>query len=200
MGYTTDFLGHIDIDPPLNDTEIAYLSAFRRSRRWDRPGGPYDVPPNPFADERVDVDIDAYNRPAPGQPQLWCQWAVCWDGCCLTFDGDEKFYEPERWLRYLIDNFLVSGGKASTSGLPIFEEFSFSHRLDGLIIGCRRDTREMFALCVDDSVVRRKVLVAGDESYSGRGRLPYEEAIDRWTEELAAARRGGRGPRAVGAG
>ena len=28
MGFSTDFVGHIDIEPPLNDAEIAYLAAF----------------------------------------------------------------------------------------------------------------------------------------------------------------------------
>ena len=27
MGYSTDYLGHIDVDPPLNEVEIEYLSA-----------------------------------------------------------------------------------------------------------------------------------------------------------------------------
>ena len=36
MGFSTDFVGHIDIEPPLNDSEIVYLSAFSASRRYDR--------------------------------------------------------------------------------------------------------------------------------------------------------------------
>jgi len=47
MGYSTDFLGHIDIDPSLNDAEHQYLRAFSQSRRWDRRAGPYAVPGNP---------------------------------------------------------------------------------------------------------------------------------------------------------
>lgn len=39
MGYTTDFLGHIDVHPPLNEAEQTYLTAFSRSRRFDREGG-----------------------------------------------------------------------------------------------------------------------------------------------------------------
>ena len=198
MGYTTDFLGHIEIDPPLNDQEMTYLSAFHHSRRWDRPGGPYDVPPNPFAEERPEGGLDRYNRPGRGQPELYCQWEVSWDGCCLSFDGDEKFYEPVQWLRYLIDHFLAPDAQASTSGLLVFEEFSFDHRLDGLMVGNRRDTREMFAICVDDNVVREKVLVPGANTYGGRPRLPYEEAIDEFADYLADLRRIGRGPRSLG--
>ena len=47
MGYTTDFIGHVDIAPALNEAEIDYLEAFCASRRWERPGGPYEVPGNP---------------------------------------------------------------------------------------------------------------------------------------------------------
>ena len=86
MGYSTDFIGHIDIEPALNQDEIEYLTAFAHSRRFDRAGGPYAVPGNPAAEERGDIDIDRYNRRAPGQPQLWCQWVPCWDGDCLSYD------------------------------------------------------------------------------------------------------------------
>jgi hypothetical protein len=50
MGYSTDFLGHLDIEPPLNDEEIDYLTAFFDSRRCRREGGPYAVPGNPRAE------------------------------------------------------------------------------------------------------------------------------------------------------
>ncbi len=121
MGYTTDFLGHIDIEPALNEHEQAYLAAFGHARHFDRPGGPYVVPGNPFADDREGVDVDSYNRSGEGKPQLHCGWIVSPDGCCLSFDGTEKFYEPVRWLRYLIEHFLVPGAHAASSGLPVFE-------------------------------------------------------------------------------
>ena len=140
MGYTTDFVGHIDITPPLNDDEINYLSAFARSRRCDRPGGPYDVPGNPAA-ERNSLSIERSNATAPGQPGLWCQWVPCWDGCCLAFDGHEKFYAAIPWLRYLIEHFLKPNAAASRRVDPMFANFSFDHRLDGMVVGCRRTTR-----------------------------------------------------------
>ena len=105
MGFSTDFVGHIDIEPPLNDSEIAYLLAFAASRRHDR-GDPYEVPGNPRA-ELGDGPVDeSYNRPPEGQPDLWCDWQVCWDGCCITWSGKEKSYAMEPWLRYVIDHFL----------------------------------------------------------------------------------------------
>ncbi|GAB3254007.1 hypothetical protein [Nocardioides dilutus] len=182
MGYTTDFIGHIDIEPALNQDEIEYLTAFSESRRYDRVDGPYAVPGNPSAENqagRADVDIDRYNRPGRGQPQLWCQWEPCWTGCCLSFDGREKFYEPVAWLRYLINHFLRPGAIASESGLPAFEHFTFDHRLEGMVVGCRRDTKRLFAITVTDNEVREEELRRGLSEYARRPPLPYEAAIDR---------------------
>jgi hypothetical protein len=49
MGYTTDFIGHIDISPPLNDAEQAYLKAYAASPRTGTEQTPYVVPGNPAA-------------------------------------------------------------------------------------------------------------------------------------------------------
>lgn len=38
MGYTTDFIAHIDIAPVRNDHEIACPPAFSQSPRCRRPG------------------------------------------------------------------------------------------------------------------------------------------------------------------
>lgn len=197
MGHTTDFIGHIDITPSLNEAEQAYLSAFSLTRRFDRKEGPYFVPPNPYAEQLVGAPDDRYNRPAPGQPQLWCRWVPCWDGCCLALDGEEKIYQPTRWLDYLIEHFLVPGAEASASGLPAFEEFTFDHRLDGLVVGCRRDNKQLFAIRVEDSVVTEEILRPADARYLDLPPLPYEEVIDRDRARSSTRRRGGRGLKSV---
>jgi len=192
MGYTTDFIGHIDIEPALNQDEVEYLMAFSRSRRFDRPDGPYAVPGNPMAaleTEHETVDVDTYNRVAPGQPQLWCQWVPCLDGCCLSFDGNEKFYQPVAWMRYLIQHFLKPGAAASRTGLPAFEHFTFDHRLDGMIVGCRRDTKKLYAINVTRNRVTEKILRPGLTEYFGRPPLAYEEALDRWETSSRRRRR-----------
>ena len=51
-----------------------------------------------------------YNKPPSGQPGLWCQWTPTSDGAGLQWDGEEKFYEYDTWLQYLIDHFLVPWG------------------------------------------------------------------------------------------
>jgi hypothetical protein len=178
MGYTTDFIGHVDIHPPLNEPEQAYLSAFAASRRYHRSGGPYDVPANPAAehDERP-TDIDRYNRVAPGQPSLWCGWVPCWDGCCLSHDGHEKFYAATEWMHYLIDHFLAPTAHARDSGVEYFRDFTFDHVLNGIIAGCRRDSHELYLIRVERNVVSEQILVPA--RFDDFGPLPYEIENDK---------------------
>jgi hypothetical protein len=192
MGVTTDFIGYVDIDPGLNDDEQAYLAAFTKSRRCVRPGGPYAVPGNPAAerahekspaeierqDEAERASITDYNTTAEGQPSLWCDWEVCWSGCCLTFSGVEKFYGSTLWLGFLIDHFLRPGAHAASSGLSYFEGFTFDHRLDGLIASCRRSDKEMSLIRVTDNVVTEELLRTGDRRLEEREQLAYEAFKD----------------------
>jgi hypothetical protein len=195
MGYTTDFIGHIDISPGLNQAEQDYLSGFSLTRHYARKEGPYYVSPNPYADQSSD-DPERSNRLAKGQPQIWCRWVPCWDGCCLALDGEEKIYEPTRWLEYLIEHFLVPGAKASKSGLAIFDDFTFDHRLDGLVVGCRRDNKQLYAIRVEDSAVREEILRPADPRYLDYPPLPAEQVIDR-DKRRSSRRRSSRPLRSV---
>ncbi|PUA82446.1 hypothetical protein [Nocardioides currus] len=186
MGFSTDFVGHIDIAPPLNEAETQYLLAFSGSRRYDR-GDPYDVPGNPLAETRLGVPMERYNAPSAGQPNLWCDWEVCWDGCCITWSGKEKSYSMEPWLRYVIDHFLRPGAVASKD--PRFEDFTFDHVLNGIVVGCRRDTKELFTLEAADNVVSRSVIRTADPRYLDYPPLAYEEEIDREATVLRRRRR-----------
>lgn len=179
MGYTTDFIGHVDIEPRLNEHEIAYLTAFSESRRCERPGGPYDVPGNPRAEDPSCLPGNGYNRPPLGQPSLWCDWVPCRDGCCLAYNGAERFYGAVEWLRYLIEHFLRPGAVASRFGAPRFAGFTFDHVLDGMVVGCRRDNKELFAVTVTGNRVHEEVLRRADRRFLGCPPLRYEEAIDR---------------------
>jgi hypothetical protein len=187
MGYSTDFLGHLDIEPPLNDAEIDYLTAFFASRRCQRDGGPYDVPGNPRAESLDSSWGERGDECADGQPNLWCDWTVCWEGCCLTWNGTEKSYSMIPWLRFLIAHFL--GPEARAADDPRFAGFTFDHRLSGVMVGCRRDTREMFVIRVDGTEVVEETLRRPDASYLDCPPLAYEEAIDRDLEYRERRRR-----------
>lgn len=91
MGYTTDFIRHIEVAPRLGEAEQLYLTAFSASRRWDRPGGPYEVPASPYAErDSLPADLDRYNSTLEGQPSLWCGWVPCWDR-----PPDPEFFDAE---------------------------------------------------------------------------------------------------------
>jgi len=190
MGYTTDFVGWVQIDPPLNEHETEYLRAFSRTRRWDRPGGKYVVLPHPLAEDEPTLDdrSDAHNRPAHGEPGPWCPWLPSTDGRVLAFDGREKAYDAVAWLRYLIRAFLAPGAEASAGTDPQFTGFSFDHVCDGAVAACRRDTGRTSLILVTDNEVDELVLMPGvpeDVVWAG---LPYEEEADR-ARQRAAVRR-----------
>ncbi len=104
MGYTTDYFGEVSVEPPLNQAEIEYLDSFARSRRMDRELGPYFVDGR---DEGPGPDkIYDHNCPPVGQPGLWCQWVPEHNGTVIQWDGGEKFYNAQEWMKYIIDHFL----------------------------------------------------------------------------------------------
>lgn len=74
MGYTTSFEGEIQIEPPLNEAEVSYLTDFAESRRMDRTEGPYYVVPSDNYGQTQTSGVRNYNQPPEGQPGLWCQW------------------------------------------------------------------------------------------------------------------------------
>jgi hypothetical protein len=196
MGYTTDFIGHIEIHPRLNDAEQSYLTAFTASRRYRRADGPYDVPGNPAAEaDQPSPDIDAYNTIGQGQPSLWCGWQPSPDGGCLAFDGQEKFYDATRWMTYLIDHFLAADAWAQQTGLSWFTDFTFDHTLQGVIACSPRDTHELYLIRVTDNVVREEPLWLPTPELAPAGLLPYEAAID---AEYASSRRQRPGARRPG--
>ena len=146
MGVNTEYLGHVEIVPALNKAEHDYLIAFADSRRTVRPGGPYAVtPPDPDRGNS-DAAVRRYNLICDGQPGYWCQWTPCPHGCCLTWDGVEKFYAGQAWLQYLIDHFLRPGALAQRSGDPQFADFTFDHQLNGVVVGEQQNLRELFII------------------------------------------------------
>jgi hypothetical protein len=166
MGVTTRYLGHVDIEPPLNQDEYDYLRAFSRSRRSYRDRGPYEVFPRDPHDEvpglHGDAATERSNLIADGQPGYWCQWMPCPTGCCLSWDGHEKFYAGPAWLQYLIDHFLRPGAHAQASTDPWFRRFTFGHDTNGALVGEQGDNRELVLIRVEHGDVSREVLHRGD--------------------------------------
>jgi hypothetical protein len=163
MGYRTAFIGSLEIDPALNDDEFSYLVAFAESRRCTREQGPYWVPDNPLVYDRGEErsNIDDYNTPAKGQPQLWCPWIPGGAEHLMISRGDGKHYEPGAWLQYLLDHFLSPTGRAKADRSGLFDKFTFDHDVVGVVGACRDDTGELWLIRPEGGVVREEVLWPG---------------------------------------
>lgn len=131
MGYTTNFHGSFDVTPALTAEQTAYLRAFSETRRMTRdpaiastlpdpvreavglpigPQGAYFVGGQGDFGQAHDASVLNHNREPDGQPGLWCQWTSSDDGAHIQWDGGEKFYEYEEWLKYIIQHFLTPWG------------------------------------------------------------------------------------------
>ena len=107
----------------------------------------------------------------------------------MSYNGHEKFYRATEWMRYLIDHFLRPGAHAEDSGLHWFDGFTFDHRCDGVVAGCRRDNKELFLIRVEDNEVREEVLRPADPRYLDFPPLPYEAYLDAMDESRPRRRR-----------
>ncbi|WP_446663704.1 hypothetical protein [Flexivirga sp. B27] len=169
MGFSTKYLGRLDIEPPLNDAEADWLRAFVAIDRRHYTG-PYEVAMNPRAlefarsQQQSDDEGDAFKSlvPRDGTPYPHLDWAPCPTGCCLAWDGTEKSRMAEESLQYLIDHFLRPGAHARLDGRPEFEHFTFNHVVSGIIAAERDDTRELFLIVCEDNTIRRELLVRPD--------------------------------------
>jgi hypothetical protein len=74
-------------------------------------------------------------------------------------------------MAYLIDELLRPGARAEASHDPGLTGFTFDHRLDGLIVGERSWSRELFAIRVQDNQVSQEPLRRGEP-------LPWESGWD----------------------
>lgn len=157
MGYTTEFTGTVSVTPPLNPDEISYLRSFCETRRMRRAKGPYYVGGGGFWGQASEDDIDDYNEPPPGQPGLWCQWIpINDDGTDIGWDGGEKFYNAEEWMRYLIEHFLAEPAHARGSEQDErFARFTFDHVLNGVVEAQGEDPADLWRLIVRDNAVSR---------------------------------------------
>lgn len=147
MGYHTDFSGQIDVVPPLNAEEIAYLKKFAETRRMNRINGPYFVDGTGYMGQNRDPDVIDSNAPPKGQPGLWCHWVPTDDGAAIEWDGGEKFYDSVEWMLYLIDHFLKPGALAP---LPLLQK---NHVLNGTIEAQGEDSDDRWDLIVENNQV-----------------------------------------------
>lgn len=118
MGYTTEFRGTINLEPVLTAAQVAELET--------------------FAEERHGGNVDVY----AGFPGFWCQWIPTNDGAGIEWDGNEKFYHGEEWMKLIIDRFLKPWGIVG----------------NGLILAQGEEIDDRWELIVKDNVVSTKKL------------------------------------------
>lgn len=186
MGLRTSYLGRVRVEPPLSPDEADFLHAFNATRHCGSTG-PLDVAEHPLDNEAVPEGV-GYNDAAPKMPGLWCPWTCCPDGCCLRWDGVEKPYAPQLWLAYLIDTFLRPGAALPDDAAARQRGLTFDHVLNGMVVGERAETAELFALQVRNNKVVRRTLVPPLEGVNEWGYGSDEQERQGRAERLAARR------------
>lgn len=132
----TDFIGRIQVRPPLNDAEHSFLLELLDSDRTLR-GTPT-------------------GRGDPTVPFARLAWEACPDGCCLEWNCEEDSKWMLDSLRVVIDHWLKPGAKAE--GRPAYAEFTFDHVLSGAVMGrSPTDRSTWFVTAIDNVVAGRTV-------------------------------------------
>lgn len=150
MGYTTEFDGQISVEPPLNKDEVLFMNKFSGTRRMLCKQGPYYVDRGGMmGQDASDNGIIDYNTPPEGQPGLWCKWCATEDGKYIEWNGSEKFYCSDNWMKYIIDHFLRENPIAKED-LPFLQ----GHILNGEIIAQGKDWDDRWKLVVEENKVR----------------------------------------------
>jgi hypothetical protein len=176
MGYQTDLVGYLYVQPALNDTEIALVNAIARQ--------PID---GEHTFLRAVDDVEASRRELrSGEPRGWSNWEACSEGCCLSYDGGDKANDMIPWLKYLMATYLVPG--AAAEGKAGFEDLTCDHVVNGMVVGSRRDNRELYAITVEENEVTTELLWPGVPEWSDYPALGYQREIDRFREWVAAHR------------
>lgn len=154
MGYSTDFEGRINIDPPLNQSEIGYLTKFSYTRHMKRTQGPYFVENDPYNEDNTGVIH--FNETPKSQPSLWCNFEPTEDGTALVWNGSEKTQYGKEWIEYLINYFLQANEYLVADACTYFKDFTFNHVCNGELIAQGEDPDDRWKIIVKDNVVTVK--------------------------------------------
>ena len=130
MGYTTKFKGAVNFDREVDSWLVDYINKFSSIRHmvlsvsriksffheWKDlcfkgnigEYGQYFLGIEDYDFRNPSMCIVDSQRPPKGCPGLYCQWVI--KDNQLVWKGDEKFYDYEEWLEYLIWNFFEPEG------------------------------------------------------------------------------------------
>ncbi|GIH09024.1 hypothetical protein Rhe02_70910 [Rhizocola hellebori] len=135
------------------------MEQFSSTRHDHRVKGPYlvgeDTPPDL-------VVTGGRVTPHPGLPGYWCKWAPTEDGSAIQWNEEEKFYEADMWMAYLIDTFLKPGATVARQlADPVaewiypadFAQFTFDHVVNGVIEAEGEEPEDRWRIEVRDNIV-----------------------------------------------
>ena len=71
---------------------------------------------------------------------MWLDWTITDDGKAIEWNGNEKFYGAEDWMRYIIDSFLAPNG----------------HVCNGRVHAEGEDRDDVWELVVNNNTVTRE--------------------------------------------
>lgn len=146
MGYSTDFSGSLTVTPPLNEHEAAFLADFSDTRHTSTDHGPLEI-----AGPSV-----SGNDPQFGKPGIWCHWIVDKDGE-LAWDGQEKTYNHDQWLAWLIQHLFGPEARAFVdehlSDDPRLQHFTCDHTVNGTVDAQGEEPDDMWRIKVVDNDV-----------------------------------------------
>ncbi len=163
MGFSTQYLGYLTITPSLNPAEVEWLSGFAD---WGAlsDGDPFHLPMNPRAALAAAFADGGGTMPSLHEvPRGVHDWRVSTDGERISWRRMEKSNDAVGTLRFLVGHYLGPEALARNHGGRDFAEFTFDHRLDGVLAAERDDTDELLLITVVDSDVRTRVLVPGSQ-------------------------------------
>lgn len=120
-------------------------------------------------------------------PRGWSNWTACAKGCCLSYDGGDKANDMVPWLKYLMESLLIPG--ANVQSLEGAEGLTCDHVLNGMVVGSRRDNRELYSITVRDNAVEVELLWPGVKEWSDYPPLAYQVDIDRFRDWVLEQRR-----------
>lgn len=173
MGYQTDFIGYLQILPELNRDERDLVNQISGSVYADR---------RETGMRLLTEDEGELAALRAAAPQGWSNWYVCPQGCCLSYDGGDKANHMVPWLNYLMSTFLTPG--AAAADRASLESFTCDHVLNGMVVGSRRDNRELYSITVRDNAVEVELLWPGVKDWSSYPPLRYQSEIDRFRQWL----------------
>jgi hypothetical protein len=149
VGYDTRFTGKVTIEPPFSAAEVAFLKDYADTRHCTHQLSPY-------AASRAACHGSCIT-PGPGVPGFNCKWEPTEDGTAIEWDGEEKFYEADEWMEFIIKNFTAPGEFTVEDRLaePKLAFLQRNHAANGTIDAEGEEAGDIWRIIVKNNEVRR---------------------------------------------